>query len=345
MFLFFAVIKIIQSLAYILRSMCFSEKPGMDGLSDNFTIVIPIKNYTKATFNCIHSVLYYTNCQIVLCLEELESDYFQQLFKSHPDRIQLIWGPLGDRIRHPKLANLNKAWCRTYIKTKYVIMLDDNIRFQSRTLLDIADKLIREGKDVVSAGFFLSYSGHPLENAFINGLQLPWFFASDALNRGYVIAKMLAFEFDKVPDLKVLDSVGEDCALSKLAKKKGWSVGLIDVPLEHMSDNDTTQKVIDRQLRWLYTRRVEYPFLWLADPLSSTLVVAGIIWAFDGWLDALIYSALAYMAEFCFCAMITVVPMSLRWSLYRDALIPLLWIKSIFTRSVIWRGRECFKKG
>jgi len=200
-----------------------------------------------------------------------------------------------------------------------------------------------------AAGIDPAGVGGALECAFLNGYQARWQVAADQLGMGYAQGKTLFWKrafLDAAGGPAVLgNAIAEDAASTKLVGAAGLRVHLARRPFPQPVGRRSITTVWKRQLRWSIIRRVAFPGLFLAEPLTSgavplLLFALGVV---AGGLPAsliIAFAALWYGAEW---GLLRVAGWPagagiIAASLMRDAMIPLLWALAWTRRSFDWQG-------
>jgi ceramide glucosyltransferase len=296
----------------------------------------------------------YPNYQMLFCAEDADdpaADLVRRLIKAHPNAdARLLIG--RDQVsQNPKLNNLIKGW--QVADGEWVAMADSNILLppdylsQLLALWDAQTGLVSSP----AAGTAPDGWGGALECAFLDSYQARWQLAADQLGMGYGQGKTLFWQRSFLTDAggpEVLAAeIAEDAAATKLVRKAGLKVRLTQRPFVQPVGRRPWQAVWGRQLRWAIIRRMGFPMLFLAEPLTGAALPLAAFAAATlglGWPAGLIaiYAALWYGAEW---ALIRVAGwpggvQNLAATVLRDAMIPALWLAAWRKSSFQWQGNQ-----
>lgn len=294
----------------------------------------------------------YPDYQVLFCVDDADDPavpLVRRLIAAHPEvDAQLLIGrdPVSG---NPKINNLIKGWRAA--DGEYVAMADSNIILPPDYISQLLARWDGQTGLVTSpaAGVDPQGFGAALECAFLNGYQARWQMAADQAGLGYAQGKTLFWKrafLEAAGGPAVLgDSIAEDAASTKLVRAAGLKVHLAHRPFPQPVGHRSVATVWKRQLRWAIIRRVAFPGLFLAEPLTSAAVPLAFfaIGAAAGGLPmglVIAYPALWYGAEWCLVRLAGW-PAGLRIitaSLLRDAMIPLLWGLAWTRRSFDWQG-------
>jgi ceramide glucosyltransferase len=273
----------------------------------------------------------------------------RQLIGAHPEVPARLL--VGDEREgpNPKLANLMKAW--DVARHDWIVLADSNVLIPP----DFLDRLWarRGGRCALVCSPPVAIDLHTwaaeLEAAFINTFQARWQLAIDELGFGFAQGKtMLLRRSDLEPEgglAALAREVAEDAAATKLVRRLGRIVRVVDRPFPQPLGPRSLGGVWQRQLRWARLRRLSFPGAFCAELpagglfpclLAGWLAVAGMLpWAGVAALMLAWYGAEALLARaFAW-------PLSLRSPLFwiaRDLLLPVLWARAWTVGGYEWRG-------
>jgi ceramide glucosyltransferase len=253
---------------------------------------------------------------------------------------------------NPKLNNLVKGWRAA--AGDWVVFADSNVLMPR----DYVQRLLagwRPETGILCAppiacrpiGFWAE-----LECAFLNSYQARWQYAADSVGAGFAQGKtMLMRRHDllAVGGIQVLaEEIAEDAAATKLVRRMGLRVTLVDAPFGQPLGERGARQVWNRQTRWARLRRMSFPALFAAEILTGSLLpLAGaailaetlevpataLVAALSAiWLGS--EALLAYVAGWHLRLW-----SPLAWML-RDALLPLVWINAWLSAGYAWRGND-----
>ncbi|WP_245513013.1 ceramide glucosyltransferase [Enterovirga rhinocerotis] len=274
----------------------------------------------------------------------------ERLMGAHPDvPARLLVG--DDAVsENPKLNNCIKGWDAA--RHDWIVLADSNVEMPR----DYIRRLLAAWRPNTGLVCSMPVGTQPsgfwaaVECAFLNTFQARWQYAAEALGEGYAQGKSMLWHrsmLDAHGGLRALSSeAAEDAAATKLVRRAGLRVHLVDRPFPQPIGAKTAAHVWKRQLRWSRLRLVTFPALYLGEFLTSPVVLACGLAAgapalgFSPWL-ALPALALCYAAEIALAR-------RMGWPLgrhavaaflVRDLMIPALWLASFVTRQVVWHGR------
>lgn len=296
----------------------------------------------------------YPNYQMLFCAEDDSdpaADLVRRLIKAHPGvdaRLLIGRDPVS---QNPKLNNLIKGWRAA--DGDWVAMADSNILLPPDYLSQLLARWNADTGLVSSpaAGIAPDGWGGALECAFLNSYQARWQLAADQLGMGYAQGKTLFWKRGFLADAggpEVLAAeIAEDAAATKLVRKAGLKVRLVRRPFAQPVGRRHWQAVWQRQLRWAIIRRMGFPTIFLAEPLTGAalpLVAFSAATLGLGWPAGLIaiYAALWYGAEW---ALMRVAgwpagAQNMAATVLRDAMIPALWLAAWRKSSFEWQGNQ-----
>ena len=140
--------------------------------------------------------------------------------------------------------------------------------------------------------------------------------------------------------------IAEDAASTKLVRRHGLRVHLVDSPFEQPLGRRTAAEVWARQVRWARLRRKTFPPFFALEILTGCLlpvvatVYAASAYDYDGWLAGLLVAAI-WMAAEVQLAVAAGWRVTL-WSpliwLLRDLSLPVLHVVGWGADEFVWRG-------
>ncbi len=253
---------------------------------------------------------------------------------------------------NPKLNNCVKGWREA--THAWIIMADSNVLMPP----DYIQRLLKRYRPDTGLVCSTPIGSRPdgfwaeLECGFLNTLQARWQYAAEAIGFGFAQGKSMLWRretLDRHGGIEALGAeIAEDAAATKLVRRQGLRVGLVDNPFEQPLGRRTFAEVWGRQLRWARLRRVTFlPFFLLEiftgcvfpslagayaasafgyDPLSTGVMIAAI------WM-----ASEAVLAQSAGWRMTWASP--LIW-LTRDCMLPFLFATALLTDDFVWRGNE-----
>ncbi len=251
---------------------------------------------------------------------------------------------------NPKLNNLIKGWKAA--KHDWIVMADSNVLMPP----DYLQQLFEAWHDDTGLVCSPPVGSHPqgfwaeIECAFLNSYQARWQLAADTAGLGFAQGKSMLWRRDMLDHAGGLMALGseiaEDAAATKVVRKHGLRVRLVDRPFEQPLGFRSGRQVWDRQLRWARLRRATFAayfvpelFAGFAAPLMALMVAAN-----AAGVDPLSAAAALGVAWYVPEAILTLrakwhfsTLTPLAW-IARDILIPIVWVFAWLGRGFEWRG-------
>jgi ceramide glucosyltransferase len=311
-----------------------------------------IDNFSEAT---LHSTFHLDHrpYEILFCVASATDPIVpivKRLIEGHPEiPVRLLVGV--DRISsNPKLNNLVKGWQAA--NYPWIVMADSNVLMPADYLAHLLHAW-RSDTGVVSSpaiGCMPHNFWGELECAFLNTYQARWQCFADEIGLGFVQGKSMLFNKAFLAangGIRALASeLAEDAAATKLVRKQGLRVRVVDRPFAQPLGWRSASEVWQRQIRWARLRRDTFPLYFLPELLAGVLppLAACMIVADYAELpiagSATLFLALWYGLE----AVATgAAGWHLSWRsplvwLLRDTLLPVLWIAAWAGKDFEWRG-------
>ena len=295
----------------------------------------------------------YPNYELIFCVASSSDPIIpivQKLMAAYPAiPSQLVIGE--ERIsENPKLNNCVRGWDEA--QHEWVILADSNVLMPR----DYVQRLQASWRPDTGLVCSTPAGSHPdgfwaeVECAFLNSLQARWQYAGEALGFGFAQGKSMLWRksiLDSRGGIRALAAeIAEDAAATKLVRKAGLHVHLVDAPFQQPLGRRTASEVWYRQLRWARLRRVTFP-LFFAPEISSGAflpMIAGGVWAAGYGVSvplAVLGVALAwYLPEFAI-SRLKGWPLSWRSPfvfLVRDAMLLPMWAYAWVAVRIEWRG-------
>lgn len=290
--------------------------------------------------------------QVLFCVDDANDpavETVRRLIAGHPGvEARILTG--RETVGHnPKINNLMKGWHAA--DGEYVVMADSNIILPPDYLRQL---FARWDKDVglvssPAVGVDPGNFGGALECAFLNGHQAAWQIAADQLGIGFAQGKSLFWNrafLDAAGGPAVLgNDIAEDAASTKLVRRAGLRVRLARRPFPQPVGRRGVRAVWKRQLRWSIIRRVDFPLLFVAEPLTSAALptvlfaLGAMALGLSQWFT-LLFVALWYGAEMGLtrAAGWPSGAQAFAAGLLRDAMAPALWALAWTRSSFDWQG-------
>ena len=314
--------------------------------------VCGIENYLEATLTSTFR-LNYPAYEIIFCVARADDEalsLIRRLIAQHP-AVQALLLISDDRVSdNPKLNNLAKGWHAA--RHDWVVLADSNVLLPPDYIACLFARWRADTGLVCSPPIGCRPHGFwaELECAFLNTYQARWQLFADRVGLGFAQGKTMLWHrktLEPVGGLRALSAEpAEDAAATKLLRKAGLRVNLVNRPFPQPLGRRSAGDVGRRQLRWARLRRDTFKGFYVLEILSGSVppLLAGVIVASAaGWPAAISLALLAaiwYGAE-ALLASATGWHFS-RWSLcawlVRDLLIPVLWAASWVGNNFTWRG-------
>jgi ceramide glucosyltransferase len=295
----------------------------------------------------------YPDYEIVFCVARADDPVValvNRLIEAHPHvPTRLLIG--DDRISaNPKLNNVVKGWAAA--RHDWIILADSNFLMPR----DYIQRLLARWQPDTGLVCSTPIGARPgnfwaeLECAFLNTLQARWQYVGAALGFGFAQGKTMLFRRDLVERGGGIGALGdepaEDAAATKLVRRQGRHVNLVDNPFEQPLGRRSAAEIWSRQLRWAKLRRITFPHFFLPELLTGAAlpIVAGAyaasrlgssVAATIALLLVLWFGAEAVLARVAGWHFSLRMPFAL---VLRDALLPALWVAAWLSNDFVWRG-------
>jgi ceramide glucosyltransferase len=346
----------LASIAAVVRRMRRSEpdEAGEETL-EGISIVRPVcglENFTEETLLSGFR-LEYPDYEILFCVAQPSDPVIpvvRRLIELHPHvRARLLIG--NECISaNPKLNNVVKGW--TAASHRWIVMADSNVLMPPDYLYHLLESW-RPDTGLVSSPAIGCAPGNvwaELECAFLNTYQARWQGFADSVGLGFAQGKTMLFRRAVLESAGGIRALGlesaEDAAFTKLVRKSGLRVRVVNRPFPQPLGHRTAAEVWRRQLRWARLRRDTFRAYFVPEvaagglpPLAACAIFVGSQdWPVAGALIA--FAAIWYGAE-------AVLAYTAAWHLSwrsplvwvaRDALLPILWLASWLGNGFVWRG-------
>jgi ceramide glucosyltransferase len=350
-----ALIHVVSIPAVVWRVRRRGPRASGPGLDEGVSIVRPVcglENFAEATLTSAFG-LEGARYEIIFCVAHGNDPVVplvRHLIETHPDisaRLLIGNDPIST---NPKLNNLVKGWDAAIYP--WVVMADSNVLLP-RDLIPRMMARWQPGTGLVCTpplGCAPDGIWAELECTFLNTYQARWQICADNIGLGFAQGKTMLWRKDILESaggIRTLASeVAEDAAATKLLRKRGLRVRLIDDPLLQPLGHRNALEVWNRQLRWARLRRASFRSFYLPEVLAGgvpPLAACAIFAAAADWpvaSTAGVFATLWYAAE-ALLAYAAGWHMSWRspllW-LLRDLMLPVLWVASWIGSDFVWRG-------
>ncbi|HWF95193.1 MAG TPA: ceramide glucosyltransferase [Xanthobacteraceae bacterium] len=315
--------------------------------------VCGIENHIEATLASAFR-LDYPRYEIVFCVALAHDPVVptvRRLMAAHPEvPARLLIG--NEKISdNPKLNNIYKGWRDT--ARDWIVLADSNVFMPP----DYIQRLLaawRPDTGLVCSppvgcrpdGFWAE-----LECAFLNTYQARFQYTADTLGLGFAQGKSMLWRralLEPEGGIRALASeLAEDAAATKVVRRAGLRVRLVDAPFEQPLGRRSAAEVWRRQVRWARLRRTSFKACFMPEILAgglwpllaaifavahSDLPLAGVPTLAAVWYGC--EAALAWAAGWHLTAR-----SPLAWAL-RDLLLPAIWLNGWLGSAFVWRGNR-----
>jgi ceramide glucosyltransferase len=315
--------------------------------------VCGIENYVEETLASAFA-LDYPCYEIVFCVAFAQDPVVptvKRLMAAHPGvPARLLVG--NEKISdNPKLNNVYKGWRAA--AHDWVVLADSNVFMPP----DYIQRLVaawRPDTGLVCsppvgcrpAGFWAE-----LECAFLNTYQARFQYTADTLGMGFAQGKSMLWRreiLERAGGIRALASeLAEDAAATKVVRRAGLRVRLVDAPFEQPLGYRSAAEVWRRQVRWARLRRTSFKAYFMPEILAggawpllaaafavaqSDLPLAGV-----PALAAVWYSSEAVLAWAAGWHLSVRSPLA--WAV-RDLLLPAIWLNGWLGSAFVWRGNQ-----
>jgi ceramide glucosyltransferase len=346
----------LASIATVLQRIRRCDPDAYQGETlEGISIIRPVcglENFSEETLlSGFH--LDYPRYELLFCAAQPNDaviPLLRRLIASHPDVPARVL--IGNECisANPKLNNVVKGWVAA--SHPWIVMTDSNLLLPSDYLHRLVE-VWEADTGLVSSPPMGCAPGNvwaELECAFLNTHQARWQCFADSMGMGFAQGKTLLFRrnfLESAGGIRALASESaEDAASTKLVRKNGLRVRVVDRPFPQPLGHRTAAEVWGRQLRWARLRRDTFPAYFVPEIAAGgmpPLVTCAIVAAFNdlpvaGALAA--FAAIWYGAE---GALAYAAGWHLSWRspvlwLLRDLLLPVLWSASWLGNDFVWRG-------
>ncbi len=251
---------------------------------------------------------------------------------------------------NPKLNNVAKGWRAA--AHDWVVMADSNVLMPPDYLQRLHAAYRPDTGLVCSTPIGSRPEGFwaEVECGFLNTLQARWQYAAEAIGLGFAQGKSMLWRkavLDGAGGIEALGAeIAEDAAATKLVRRLGLRVRLVDSPFEQPLGRRGLAEVWARQTRWARLRRVTFPLFFLPELFTGCLfsVAAGAYAAAangfnpvlaGGLVAAIWMAAEAQLAQAAGWRLTWLSPLT--W-LVRDLLLPLMFVNAWLANDFVWRG-------
>lgn len=276
----------------------------------------------------------------------------QRLIANHPGTAARLI--IGDEkvSANPKLNNCVRGWDAA--RYDWIILADANVLMPK----DYVQRLLACWRPETGLVCSMPLGSRPrnlwaeLECAFLNTFEARWQYAGEAMGPGFAQGKNMLWRRDIMEaggGIRALGAeIAEDAASTKLVRRQGRAINLVDSPFEQPLGLRALSDVWLRQVRWARMRRKTFPLFFAPEIFAGAMApcIAGAYAAFAmDWsvVGVALGVALAwYVPE-------TLLALTSRWHfswrmpflfVLRDLLLPVIYIDAWCVDHFVWRGNE-----
>lgn len=261
---------------------------------------------------------------------------------------------LGDETvsANPKLNNCVRGWDAA--KHEWIVLADSNVLMPK----DYIQRMLASWRPTTGLVCSMPRGSRPenlwaeLEIAILNTYQARWQYAAEGIGMGFAQGKNMLWRRDILEaagGIRALAAeIAEDAASTKLVRRAGLKINLVDSPFEQPLGRRSFRDVWFRQIRWARMRRKTFPFHYAPEILAGAalpVILASYTAHHLGWNVLLIAGltlALLYIAE-------TILALASRWYfswrlpfffLLRDLMLPVIYFDAWLVDDFTWRGNS-----
>lgn len=250
----------------------------------------------------------------------------------------------------PKLDTMWPALCEA--QNDIILTKDSNLTLAPGELEELAGEL-SQGIGLVST---IPIARQPrsfaawIEAGILNNCHARVLMLADAAGFGFGLGKIMLFRRSDLMRAGGYDALswalGEDMALARALHRAGLRTVLARRVSSQMLGSRRFAEMWQRQLRWMIVWRVQMPAAFVGDLLGSAAptalagAAAASLLGSAPWLVAACTLTGWFALECLLCAVKgwPLSPQSLPAFLAREILTPLLWLRALTTREVMWAG-------
>ena len=297
----------------------------------------------------------YPSYEIIFCVAKANDPVLplvQRLIAKYPDRpARLIVG--DEKVSpNPKLNNCVRGWDAA--RHDWIILADANVLMPR----DYIQRLLASWQRRTGLICSMPLGSRPrnlwaeLECAFLNTFEARWQYCAEATGLGFAQGKNMLWRRDIMEaggGIRALGAeIAEDAASTKLVRRQGLAVNLVDSPFEQPLGYRGLRDVWMRQLRWARMRRKTFP-LFYAFEIVAGAALPCLTAAYAAWMLELNVAAAILGVAAAWYGPEALLARQNEWYfswrmpllfLLRDIMLPVIYIDAWITDEFVWHGNE-----
>lgn len=297
----------------------------------------------------------YPSYEIIFCVAKANDPVLplvQRLIAKYPDRpARLIVG--DEKVSpNPKLNNCVRGWDAA--RHDWIILADANVLMPR----DYIQRLLASWQRRTGLICSMPLGSRPrnlwaeLECAFLNTFEARWQYCAEATGLGFAQGKSMLWRRDIMEaggGIRALGAeIAEDAASTKLVRRQGLAVNLVDSPFEQPLGYRGLRDVWMRQLRWARMRRKTFP-LFYAFEIVAGAALPCLTAAYAAWMLELNVAAAILGVAAAWYGPEALLARQNEWYfswrmpllfLLRDIMLPVIYIDAWITDEFVWHGNE-----
>jgi ceramide glucosyltransferase len=253
---------------------------------------------------------------------------------------------------NPKLNNCVKGWDAA--RYNWIILADANVLMPK----DYIQRLLAGWRRRTGLVCSMPLGSRPrnlwaeLECAFLNSFEARWQYCAEAAGSGFAQGKSMLWWreiMDRGGGIRALGAeIIEDAVATKLVRRQGLTVNLVDSPFEQPLGSRTAAEVWSRQARWARTRRKSFPVFY-APEIFAGAALPSIAAAYAAYNLDVSVTATVFCVALAWYVPEILLAKTLKWHvswrmpllfILRDVLLPFVYIDAWCTDQFVWRGNE-----
>jgi ceramide glucosyltransferase len=297
----------------------------------------------------------YPSYELIFCVAKANDavlPLIHRLIAKYPDRpARLIVG--DEKVSpNPKLNNCVRGWDAA--RHDWIILADANVLMPR----DYIQRLLASWRRRTGLVCSMPLGSRPqnlwaeLECAYLNTFEARWQYCAEATGQGFAQGKNMFWRRDIMEaggGIRALGAeIAEDAASTKLVRRQGLAVNLVDSPFEQPLGCRGFRDVWLRQLRWARMRRKTFPLFYAPEIVAGAALpcLAAAYAAFMLDLNvaaAILGVALAWYGPEAVLARQNKWYFSWRMPLLfalRDLILPVIYIDAWCIDHFVWHGNE-----